>query len=45
MTETEKEKPPPNLPQIGKIKNCETGEYLHIENLTGHVEHGEVPTT
>ena len=27
------------------LKNCKTGEYLHIENLTGYVEHGEVPTT
>lgn len=27
------------------LKNCKTGEYLHIENLTGYVEHGEVPAT
>ena len=27
------------------LKNCKTGEYLHIENLTCYVEHGEVPTT
>lgn len=27
------------------LKNHETGEYIHIENLTGYVEHGNVPAT
>ena len=27
------------------LKNCKTGEYIHIENQTGYVEHGVVPTT
>lgn len=28
-----------------RLKNVATGEYMHIENLTGYVEHGTVPGT
>ena len=28
-----------------RLKNVATGEYMHIENLTGYIEHGNVPGT
>lgn len=28
-----------------RLKNIATDEYMHIENLSGYVEHGKVPST
>ena len=28
-----------------RLKNIATDEYMHIENLSGYVEHGKIPST